>query len=371
MNKRKNIAVLLPYAENFSSSKAGAISLFTYEMTTYSRYKDSITVYGKSGIIPYETIAYRGITPRRRWLLGRNVGMAAAFYQIIKNNPPDVVEIHNRPVMLFYLKKKLQDVKMVLHFHNDPQSMDGGKTVRDRIEILNCAEAVFCVSEYIKHRFLETLDCSEFQRNKVKVIYNGIRRLSHIRPSKENIILYVGRLVEEKGVVELLQAVEKVTPSYPSWKFVLAGASRHGKYEKGDSDLEKKLYEVFDRLGSQGEFFGYQPYAQILKLYQKASIVVVPSKWEEPLGRTAIEALAGGCALISSDRGGLKEINDGCGITLREVNVDEIATELEELMKNRRKLLDIQKKCWDSYNRFRVETVCGTFDVCRDLILND
>lgn len=369
MNKGNNIAILLPYAENFSPLQAGAISLFTYDMATYSRYKDRILVYGKSGIIPYETISYRGLTPRHRWLLGRNVGMAAAFRHAIKNDPPDIVEIHNRPAMLLYLKKKLPDVKMVLHFHNDPQSMDGGKTVRDRMKILHQAEAVCCVSEFIRNRFLEALDCPESQRNKVKVIYNGIRRLASIPPLKENMILYVGRLVEEKGVADLLQAVEKVVPSYPAWKFVLAGAARHGNYEKGCSDFEKKIYAAFDRLGSQGKFYGYQPYTQVLELYQKASIVVVPSKWEEPLGRTAIEALAGGCALLSSDRGGLREINNGCGITLHDVSVDEIATKLEIMMKDKAKLSAVQATCWDSYDRFRIETIAETLDVCRDTIL--
>jgi glycosyltransferase involved in cell wall biosynthesis len=368
MIEGKKIAVLLPYAENFSPQKAGAISLFTYDMAMYSRYKDAITVYGKSGVIPYETIAYQGLTPRCRWLLGRNVGLAAAFYQTVNRNPPDVVEIHNRPVVLLYLKKKLPDVKLMLHFHNDPQTISGSKTARERLRILDQAEAVCCVSEFTRHRFLEGLDCSEYQRNKVRVIYNGIRRLSDTPPLKENMILYAGRLVEEKGVVELLQAVERVIPSYPAWKFVIAGAGRHGQYEKGKSEYEKKIYRIFDALGSQGEFLGHQPYSQVMRLYQKASIVVAPSKWDEPLGRTAIEALAGGCALISSDRGGLKEINNGCGISLREVSVDEIATALEALLNNRERLVDIQATCWESYDRFRIETIAETLDICRDVI---
>lgn len=364
----KRIAILLPYAENFSPLKAGALSLFTYEMTLRSRYKDSITVYGKNGIIPYEKLAYKGLKPHGRLFNGRNIGLAEALYRSVRDNPPDMIEIHNRPVMFLHLKEKMPQTKMALHFHNDPQSMRGAKTTSDRRSLLQKADIIYCVSDFIRNRFLEGVICSDKEKDKIKIVYNGIRRLSVTRPEKEEIILYAGRLVEEKGVEELLQAVVQVFPKFPNWKFVVVGAKRHGEYHKSASPFERRLYRLFDMLGNQGEFLGHRPYDQVLRLYQKASIVVVPSKWDEPLGRTAIEALAEGCALVSSDRGGLKEINNGCGSILKDVTLEEIAGHLTQLMSDKMKLDKVQEQCWKAYDSFAIDTVAKGFDAYRDTV---
>jgi len=53
---------------------------------------------------------------------------------------------------------------------------------------------------------------------------------------------------------------------------------------------------------------GYMPHAEVLKAMAQAAIVVVPSRWAEPFGLTALEAMASGAALICSRRGGLPEV---------------------------------------------------------------
>jgi UDP-glucose:(glucosyl)LPS alpha-1,2-glucosyltransferase len=53
---------------------------------------------------------------------------------------------------------------------------------------------------------------------------------------------------------------------------------------------------------------GYLPHEQVLAAMARAAIVVIPSRWPEPFGLTALEALACGAALITSGRGGLREV---------------------------------------------------------------
>ena len=52
---------------------------------------------------------------------------------------------------------------------------------------------------------------------------------------------------------------------------------------------------------------GFQPHNKILKLFEKTSIAVACSRWQEPFGRTSLEASSRGCAVIISNRGGLPE----------------------------------------------------------------
>jgi glycosyltransferase involved in cell wall biosynthesis len=73
------------------------------------------------------------------------------------------------------------------------------------------------------------------------------------------------------------------------------------------------------------------PFAKVRQITESAAISVVASKWEEPFGRTALEAHAGGAALISSQSGGLREISGDTAAQLSEVSGPAIASLLVRL----------------------------------------
>lgn len=362
-----NIAVLLPFAEDFSPNKAGAISLFCHDISLLSRYRKNLVFYGRDGVVPYEKFQYQGLKPRWRFLLGRNKGLAAAFLHFIQKKMPDLIELHNRPQVFFYLKKRLPHVPITFHFHNDPLTMKHTQDAKARVKMLEEATAVYCLSHYIRDRFLEDLEVPESLKEKIHVVYNGIRRVSQSFPEKENIILYVGRMVEEKGTREFVEACLDVLPSRQGWKAIMVGAQRHGQ-EGTSSGFEEEVYQQFRKLGDQGEFLGHRPYDQVLRLFEKAAIVAVPSKWNEPMGRTAIEALASGSALVSSNYGGLKEINNGCGYVLPEVTRTALTKAFSQLMDSTEKRENIQQKCWLAYDRFEQAAVTEILDGHRDII---
>ena len=81
---------------------------------------------------------------------------------------------------------------------------------------------------------------------------------------------------------------------------------------------------------------------KVLKLFQKSSIAIVCSRWNEPFGRTSLEAAANGCAVIISDRGGLPETVTNA-IILKKLNSLELTTKINELIKDDRKRKLIQK----------------------------
>ena len=78
---------------------------------------------------------------------------------------------------------------------------------------------------------------------------------------------------------------------------------------------------------------GFQTHNTVLKILKKTSIAVACSRWNEPLGRTSLEASSNGCAVIISNRGGLPETITN-GIILKKLNEQELFKEIEFLIKN-------------------------------------
>ena len=87
---------------------------------------------------------------------------------------------------------------------------------------------------------------------------------------------------------------------------------------------------------------GFQNHDKVLKIFKKTSIAVACSRWDEPLGRTSLEASSRGCATIISNKGGLPETVTH-GIILKELNVNSVYSSIKDLIENKKKRLDLQK----------------------------
>lgn len=109
-------------------------------------------------------------------------------------------------------------------------------------------------------------------------------------------VVYAGRLVPEKGVRTLLKALEWLDPDVPVSVY-------------GVGPLEDEVRQHERRI----RFFGQVPSDDIMYAMEKALVVVVPSVWPEPFGRTALEGLAAGAAVVASSVGGVPEVVDSCG----------------------------------------------------------
>ena len=87
---------------------------------------------------------------------------------------------------------------------------------------------------------------------------------------------------------------------------------------------------------------GFKPHSEVLKNFRDSSITVVCSRWEEPFGRTSLEASSRGCAVIISNRGGLPETVSNA-IILRKLNTHSLFISLEKLIKNKILRTSLQK----------------------------
>ena len=104
-----------------------------------------------------------------------------------------------------------------------------------------------------------------------------------------------------------------------------------------------EIREKYDFKHKNLKILGFVSHQKVLKYFERTNVAVVCSRWEEPFGRTSLEASSRGCAVIISNRGGLPEtIKDP--IILKKLSVDELYKEIEILILNKKKLINYQKK---------------------------
>ncbi len=340
----KQLHLLLAPKERFEAGGAGAFALNVLETSLASRWQAGITVFGSPVILPFPGIRFHPVEVSRWSLRGRNVAMAGRYIDMVKGNPPDLVEIYNRPVMVEPLARQLTHIPIALHFGNDPRRMDGSRSIRERCSLLGRCTAIVCVSDFIRRCFLDGIDDPRGER--ARVIHTGVEWSSEFPAEKERKILYVGRVVPEKGVLEFVQALVRVLSAHPQWRAEILGAHWFGTAGAA-SEYEQKVSRAAaacDRI----LLTGFRPHDQVLASLRGASIAVVPSLWDDPFPRTALEALAQGCALICSRNGGIAEIGVERAVFLDTISPDAIAGALERLISNDTERLALQRRGWES-----------------------
>ena len=154
LKKNLNIATILPYKENYTFGKASAASLWVSEFFKKSKYKKNNIIYGHTKSKDYLSKNYKNINLKnlKSKLKSTTNEYAEKLIKEINNNNFDIVEIHNRPQLLFKLINKIKS-KFIFYFHNDPLSMKGSKSVKERLKILENVEKIIFVSEWVRERF--------------------------------------------------------------------------------------------------------------------------------------------------------------------------------------------------------------------------
>ncbi|MHB1228984.1 MAG: glycosyltransferase family 4 protein [Halothiobacillus sp.] len=325
-------AIVLPHREQFSVGYAGAIALTVAGQLADAPADASLEAWGdplQAAPLVVSKI-FRPLRPAWWWLGRQSHRYLRAIVQSARLHQPHRLEVHNRAHLLLPLIRL--GFPVALYLHNDPQLIRGLKTRAERRAIVELADYVVCVSDYVRGRLC--VELPEAACSRVFVVPNTVDVVQLTAKSPKNAeIIFVGRMVAEKGVHILVEALGRVLPNFPQWRVRLIGARYFG--QKGlHHTYERQLQQQVKSdpvLASQVQFEGYQRHAEVIAAFNSAAIVVVPSLWDEPFGRTALEGMAGGCAVIASNRGGLPEVVGDAGI-LVEPTVDALARELTSLM---------------------------------------
>jgi glycosyltransferase involved in cell wall biosynthesis len=321
------ISVLLPYKENFSANYAGAVSLFVKDTIIHSRFRKSTFVFGNMTFKKPFLKNYINVNLNKSLLQSNSKNYVKKFLEDEKKVNSDIIEIHNRPNYIRYLGD-LRNKKIILYFHNDPLSMNGSITVKDRLYLLNNIDKILFNSKWSQKRFFINIDNDELLKQKTSVCYQSTSRTNINFKQKKKIISFIGKLNSAKGYDIFGDAIVKILDKYPDWKSIVIGDEPREKITIHHKNLDVR---------------GYTKHDKVLTLLKKVSISVVCSRWEEPFGRTSLEAASRGSAVIISNRGGLPETSNSA-IVLKKLSSKEIFVEIEKLIKNTKRLIFIQKK---------------------------
>jgi glycosyltransferase involved in cell wall biosynthesis len=347
------ISVILPYKENFSPTYAGAVSLHVEHISQNSIFKKNIQVFGNTKYKKKFKSNYTNITFNQLFLSSNQKKYIKNFIEIEKSNPSTLIEIHNRPLYLKQLTENLNR-KFVFHYHNDPLTMNGSRLPSERIFMINNCEKIIFISEWVKKRFLKNINENYLDEDKFIIINHSINKKKINFAKKKKIITFVGRLNSSKGYDLFGKSIIKILDKHKDWYAHVAG-----------DEPREKLDFYHDRLIKHG-FINHD---EILKLYEKSSIAVTCSRWEEPFGRTSLEASSRGCAVIVSNRGGLNETVTNA-VKLKDLNQKELYKEINNLIIKKKIRINFQKL---SYKNFYLnhKYISNITDMYRSSILNN
>ncbi len=320
------ISILLPYKENFSPTYAGAVSIFVNSTNKLSKFKNNITVFGSTDFNKKLSNNYININLSKKLLSSQSKEYVQKFLDMKLKFNSEIIEVHNRPNYINKLTKLKS--KLVLYFHNDPISMIGSKSISERINLLNVCSKIIFNSEWSKKQYLKDLKNFYHKSEKLEVIHQSTNKTKIDLKKKENIITFVGKLNSAKGYDIFGDAIIRILNKYPDWKSIVIG-----------DEPREKLFFNHKNLKN----LGFQNHKTVLNIFNKTSIAVACSRWEEPFGRTSLEAASRGCAVIISNRGGLPETITN-GIILRNLHSQTLFLAIENLIKNKKKLLYLQKQ---------------------------
>lgn len=208
---------------------------------------------------------------------------------------------------------------------------------------------VICCSEYMR---AELRNIFQVPEDKLTVIGNGVRakdfanvhpnldewRQSYAAPEEE-IVLYVGRHVFEKGIDLLLTAASKVLAQRPQAKFIIAGKGPQ------HDELKKQAWDL--GIGEKVLFVGFVDDVTRNSLYQLADCAVFPSRYE-PFGIVALEAMAGQAPVIVSDVGGFAETveHEVNGLTFYAGNTNSLADSILRILGDKELARKLNERAW-------------------------
>jgi UDP-glucose:(glucosyl)LPS alpha-1,2-glucosyltransferase len=300
------VAVVLPPREGFGPGRSGAIGLLVRRLARTPGF-DIMVIGGKQDGPTFPDFA-------------------AAVAETLKQQPPALIEVHNRPEIALALAARLPAIPVVAFLHNDPQGMREAATPAERAEMLRRLAAVVTPSDYLRRRFLDGVTAPA--RDPV-VLPNCLDFGELPAPCRrERLILFAGRIVADKAPDAFVSACAAALPHLPGWRAEMIGADRFS-FASPDTGFVQMVRAA--AAGAHVRMLGYRDHPEVLAAMARAAIVVVPSRWPEPFGLVALEALACGAALICSSRGGLPEVAGDAALYANPDDVAEIAAAIRAL----------------------------------------
>lgn len=244
-----------------------------------------------------------------------------------------VIVVHNSMKLYRQIRERAPQTKIVLHMHN-------------ALEVKGLDADVKMIVPSI---FLKDFYQAKLPQANIAIVPNGIDleayQASYEEKSKvdlglsanDTVIFYAGRIVPDKGILQLLQAFEKISESHEDLKLVVVGD--HLEVSKSDKGAyQREVRKISERLNGKCLLLGSMSPEQMNNYYAVGDLVVIPSQVQEAFCMVAIEAMGAGKPVLVSTRGGMTEFvkQKQTGFHLSEpMTVDSIAEDIVNTLKDK------------------------------------
>lgn len=331
--ERRPIATVLPPREGFGPQSAGAIGLLQARLADPAAAPGSpftVMTLGGRQAGPVFPLPFTTVT-ESWWPLGSDARYAAGVARALRARHPALIEVHNRPDLARRLARWFPASRIALFLHNDPRGMRGAKTAAERAALSHRIGAVICVSTFLAGCWME----GSADIPAPRVLPNCLDLAALPAPlapeARHPRILFSGRVVADKGADSFVAACALALPQLPGWEAVMIGADRF----RPDSPETPFLAALRPAAGAAGvRLLGYKDHESVMRELSSSAIAVVPSRWQEPFGLAALEAMANGAALIATRQGGLAELTEGAALTVTAGDAGEMAQAIVTLARD-------------------------------------
>lgn len=294
------------------------------------------------------------------------------FMKAFKRDYYDSVLVENNMELYNLLVKKKTNERFYFHLHNDFDNGDVDKTYTNTKEIIQTADKIFVVSNFLKDKLLK------LGARNVEVVYNAIDN-SNLRnfdlyeiisvkkklgiKNNQYVFTYIGRLDQKKGIDKFLAAFTKLdTTESGHYKCLVVGAAwNNPKFQRKLHKIEVSNKNIIN--------IGYVPHNMIKEIFLVSDCIVIPTQIEEAFGEVALEAMMMKKPIICSDSGALPEITSQNGTFIVKRGVDfekKLAAAMYQLATNRTLSINMGKANFEKSKKYPM-TASDYFYFFKDL----
>jgi glycosyltransferase involved in cell wall biosynthesis len=353
---------LLPATETFIRAQAAALIGFEPRFAGVHAALEPLQLPSEPVLLDTSSSPLGKLRRRIFW----DSSLAPNFYRRLKRLHPALVHAHFAidAVAALPIAQRLR-IPLIVTLHGyDVTStnralasfVQGRLYLRCRKQLWEQTSIFLCISRFIRDQAI----AKGFPVEKLQVLYTGIDlnlfTASNI-PRDPNLIVFVGRLVEKKGMRHLLDALEIVCQHHPDAHVVCIGTG----------PLEAELRQRVSASNLPCEFLGSQSQEVVKRTLAAARILCVPSVTaasgdSEGLGMVFAEAQAMGTPVVSFNHGGIPEVvlHGHTGLLAPEGDSAALAQHLLCLLKN--------DACWQRFSEAGPQHVRDTFDLTQQTL---
>ncbi|MEC1520434.1 glycosyltransferase family 4 protein [Neobacillus niacini] len=351
---RLKIAIITPGVYPIPGNKSSSVELVVQKTSNLLQKDVDVIIFGKK-TKNQSFIERQGNITYYRFQFNNKTYIPEVIEQL-QQDKPDIIQIENRPRFVKIIRKAIPDAKIILFLHS--VTFISPPYMKDHLLInyLNQTNAIVVNSQFLRNYLIEKTNGNA---NKIYVNHLGVNtdqfkpkwqldsttKLDILRKklgiSNNKVLLYVGRLVEIKGVHHILEAMPDLIKADPSIRLIIAGSPTE---QKTYSDYLRNLAEdVKDHV----VFTSFIPNDKVQELFQISDLLVVPSAQNEAFGLVNLEAMSTGTPVIATKSGGMPEIIDHgiTGLLIDPSNVrEELTKHIINLLSNPRKIQQMGKE---------------------------